>query len=408
MRPKVVLMSLLCTAACGLLSRFTWNLSLCFLGSEMSSLCACPKCLTGGDPWFREIINASPTLFLSRKSTTSEDTFNWWKTLHGSKCNFTFYESTVDKLFQIFPPNAAVEESSPNRCRTCAVVGNSANLKGSKYGPLIDFHDIVIRINRGRTQGYEADVGNKTTHHVMYPESATYLKDTTHLVFFPFKISDFDWLLKKFTIGAVNPKKIANKDLVMILNPDFIKFVHEMWLGKKGWYPSTGFLTVALSMQMCDEVDQELCLTAQLSFRHNGAVKRVQYRPCCSDSPANLLLQSPLTCEQAIRTTSSVKSSDEFPSPPNRNPSSPQLRLDILSMNITNRIGDKAQPWQRPTLTWKESDLLPSTRTQLSLWMYRDWIALRRTPSPLTPAAPPTVIRLYTYEHPYVRPWCSL
>lgn len=79
MRPKVVLMSLLCTAACGLLSRFTWNLSLCFLGSEMSSLCACPKCLTGGDPWFREIINASPTLFLSRKSTTSEDTFNWWK-----------------------------------------------------------------------------------------------------------------------------------------------------------------------------------------------------------------------------------------------------------------------------------------------------------------------------------------
>lgn len=41
----------------------------------------------------------------------------------------------------------------------------------------------------------------------------------------------------------------------MILNPDFIKFVHEMWLGKKGWYPSTGFLTLALSMQMCDEVN---------------------------------------------------------------------------------------------------------------------------------------------------------
>ena len=35
------------------------------------------------------------------------------------------------------------------------------------------------------------------------------------------------------------------------------------------------------------------------------------------------------------------------------------LRLDTLSMKITNRIGDKVQPWQRPILTRKMSDLLP-------------------------------------------------
>ena len=40
-------------------------------------------------------------------------------------------------------------------------------------------------------------------------------------------------------------------------------------------------------------VDRELCLAAQLSFRYNGAVKRMQYRPRCSDSPANLTLQDP-------------------------------------------------------------------------------------------------------------------
>ena len=45
-------------------------------------------------------------------------------------------------------------------------------------------------------------------------------------------------------------------------------------------------------------VDRELCLAAQLSFRYNGAVKRTQYRPRCSDSPANLTLHSTLTREQ--------------------------------------------------------------------------------------------------------------
>ena len=38
------------------------------------------------------------------------------------------------------------------------------------------------------------------------------------------------------------------------------------------------------------------------------------------------------------------------------------------------------QPWRRPTPTWNKSDLLPSTGTQLSLWEYRDWMALRRDP----------------------------
>ncbi|XP_063738316.1 palmitoyltransferase ZDHHC1 isoform X2 [Eleginops maclovinus] len=44
--------------------------------------------------------------------------------------------------------------------------------------------------------------------------------------------------------------------------------------------------------------DRELCLLAQLSFRHNGAVKRLQYRSRCSDSPAHLTLHCSLTREQ--------------------------------------------------------------------------------------------------------------
>lgn len=76
---RQVLIYLLCIAAIGVLSRYSWDMSLHYLGPENSGLCACHKCLTEGDPWFRELINSSPTPFLSRNYTSSEDDFNWWK-----------------------------------------------------------------------------------------------------------------------------------------------------------------------------------------------------------------------------------------------------------------------------------------------------------------------------------------
>ncbi|XP_035772167.1 CMP-N-acetylneuraminate-beta-galactosamide-alpha-2,3-sialyltransferase 1-like [Neolamprologus brichardi] len=151
------------------------------------------------DPWLSELMKESPEPFLSPTNNISEDTFNWWKRIQTDRRNFAFYNKTVDKVFQIFPTKVNFTRSSPDLCRTCAVVGNSGNLNGSHYGPLIDFHDIVIRINRGPTKGFERDVGNKTTYHVMYPRSFKNLDNTTHLVFFPFKISDLLWLIRSFT-----------------------------------------------------------------------------------------------------------------------------------------------------------------------------------------------------------------
>ncbi|MEQ2282019.1 hypothetical protein AMECASPLE_036232, partial [Ameca splendens] len=49
-------------------------------------------------------------------------------------------------------------------------------------------------------------------------------------------------------------KHRANKNLVMILNPAFMKYVHQIWLDKKGKYPSTGFMTLILALHICDEV----------------------------------------------------------------------------------------------------------------------------------------------------------
>ncbi|KAG7257876.1 hypothetical protein CRUP_003154, partial [Coryphaenoides rupestris] len=127
-------------------------------------------------------------------------------------------------------------DSSPDRCRICAVVGNSVNLLGSRYGPLIDIHDVVIRFNKALTVGYEEDVGNKTTLHMMYPESSVDLDNNTHLMFVPIKTKDLQWLVK-------------------VLHPGFIKYVHHIWLDGKGYYPSTGLMGVMLAMHICDEVN---------------------------------------------------------------------------------------------------------------------------------------------------------
>lgn len=69
---------LLCITAVGLFCS-SWNLSVYFFSHQRSSVCSCHKCLTEGDPWFSELMSSSPEPFLSRRNTTSEDVFTWWK-----------------------------------------------------------------------------------------------------------------------------------------------------------------------------------------------------------------------------------------------------------------------------------------------------------------------------------------
>ncbi len=91
--------------------------------------------------------------------------------------------------------------------------------------------------------------------------------------------------------------------------------------------------------------------------------------------------------DDAIRTTS-AKSSDEILSLPNCNPTPRQLRL-ILSIKNHKQDWWEGQPRQRSTPTGNEFSLLLRTWTQLSLWEYRDWIALSSNPLPHTPTISP-------------------
>lgn len=59
------------------------------------------------------------------------------------------------------------------------------------------------RMNQAPTSGFEEDVGARTTHHVMYPESAKDLDNTTSLVLIPFKTLDLQWIISALTTGSI-------------------------------------------------------------------------------------------------------------------------------------------------------------------------------------------------------------
>ncbi|XP_044027427.1 CMP-N-acetylneuraminate-beta-galactosamide-alpha-2,3-sialyltransferase 1-like isoform X2 [Siniperca chuatsi] len=214
------------------------------------------------DPWFAEHFNQSIHPLMTREnSVLSDETFKWWQWLQSERQPANFSE-VVEELFRLIPDEVLYMDASTERCRTCAVVGNSGNLKGSQYGGLIDSSDFIIRMNQAPTTGFEEDVGARTTHHVMYPESAIDLDNITNLVLIPFKTLDLQWIISALTTGTIKhtyapviSRIKANKDKVLIYSPTFFKYVYESWLEGHGRYPSTGFLSLLLAIHICDEVN---------------------------------------------------------------------------------------------------------------------------------------------------------
>ncbi|XP_055076543.1 CMP-N-acetylneuraminate-beta-galactosamide-alpha-2,3-sialyltransferase 1 [Misgurnus anguillicaudatus] len=258
-----VILLLSCTIILCLYFENTWMLLTDNYHVSKRAACVNRTCAPDRErtDWF--CARYAPTVQLllnSSNSALSAPLSSWWRGLQVVK-HVANYTALVRNLFPLFPDQKPCSDSHPNHCRTCAVVGNSGNLLGSRYGPLIDSKDCVMRINKGPTGGFEEDVGLKTTHRIFYPESAMDLDNSTHLVFSPFKILDIEWLISVFTTKHITktytdvPSTInINRDKVMILHPEFMKYVHVNWTENHGRYPSTGFLTVIFALHICDEV----------------------------------------------------------------------------------------------------------------------------------------------------------
>lgn len=133
----------------------------------------------------------------------------------------------MSQMFKVISPPSLDTKPLPSRCRSCAVVGNSGNLRQAGHGEQIDSHSFVIRyvhlnaaasvqrlrsnppppptfrMNKALTRGFEKDVGNRTTHHFMYPESAVDVDGGVSLVLLPFKLRDLEWLTSALSTGHI-------------------------------------------------------------------------------------------------------------------------------------------------------------------------------------------------------------
>eukprot|EP00873_Tetraselmis_striata_P022589 jgi/Tetstr1/442853/TSEL_003230.t1 len=66
--------------------------------------------------------------------------------------------------------NQGVTVADGKRYESCAVIGNSGNMQGTRYGAVIDTHQIVIRLNQAPTEGYEPVVGSKASYRLINKE----------------------------------------------------------------------------------------------------------------------------------------------------------------------------------------------------------------------------------------------
>ncbi|XP_072836510.2 CMP-N-acetylneuraminate-beta-galactosamide-alpha-2,3-sialyltransferase 2 [Pogona vitticeps] len=226
--------------------------------------CACHKCTVdvSNSEWFdsRYDSRISP-VWTQENAELPLDVQRWWMMLQPQFKSHNLKE-VLSKLFQIIPGENPYRSREAGRCRRCAVVGNSGNLRGSGYGREINRHDFIMRINQAPTAGFEADVGSRTTHHFMYPESAKNLPANVSFVLVPFKALDLLWIASalstgqiRFTYAPVKPFLRVDKDKVQIYNPAFFKYIHDRWTEHHGRYPSTGMLALFFALHVCDEVN---------------------------------------------------------------------------------------------------------------------------------------------------------
>ncbi|XP_041095815.1 alpha-N-acetylgalactosaminide alpha-2,6-sialyltransferase 2-like isoform X2 [Polyodon spathula] len=173
-------------------------------------------------------------------------------------------------------------------CVRCAVVGNGGILKGSQKGKEIDQHDYVFRTNGAVIEGFEEDVGRRTSFYTFSTNtlqnsmmayfslgfSGPPKSEETRFIFLP--DHDRDYLLLKAAVThtpvekgperSKTPPKQFGEDVraekFKMYHPDFIRYIRNRFLrasvlttGYRDYYrASTGATMLLAAVHTCDQV----------------------------------------------------------------------------------------------------------------------------------------------------------
>ncbi|XP_043112941.1 lactosylceramide alpha-2,3-sialyltransferase isoform X2 [Puntigrus tetrazona] len=187
-----------------------------------------------------------------------------------------------DKLQQILDllPASSEERRGGRDCRRCLVIGNGGILKGLGLGALFNRFDTVIRLNSGPVRAFSADVGNRTSFRMSYPEGSPKVWDDMdsdlRFVAVIYKSVDFHWLRAMITRTSVSlwnwlffwqdvPASLPLKaSQFRLLNPEIIRetafdLLHYPGVRARLWgtdqnVPTLGVSALNLATYLCDEV----------------------------------------------------------------------------------------------------------------------------------------------------------
>lgn len=133
------------------------------------------------------------------------------------------------------------------------IVGNSPALRGAKAGADIDSGDVVIRINNYQIEGFEEDVGEKTSFAIVSPachssSDLDKLDDSQILLYAANKGHDSDYLKERMLREGAIGRSLQNitvlpTTLYFYRLRRFLKYSGSVW-------PSTGYVAMRLALDI--------------------------------------------------------------------------------------------------------------------------------------------------------------
>ncbi|GAB0086269.1 beta-galactoside alpha-2,6-sialyltransferase 2 [Sergentomyia squamirostris] len=177
-------------------------------------------------------------------------------------------------LYDLVPKRKLLDKQT---IKSCAVVSSAGSLANSKLGKFIDLHDLVMRFNHAPTEGFEVDVGTKTTIRLINSQvvSKSEFQFLTSPIFRNITIAAWDpcryhssleeWLeapdFDLFTNFQLYSGDNGSKGNFYILDP---RSIWRLWESLQDYFhttpirrnpPSSGFLGIAMLIPICTYID---------------------------------------------------------------------------------------------------------------------------------------------------------